>query len=323
MGDVPAQVNVTKSPVNLQRSAPLRQTGPTFTLDEADLHRPVTLIAYGDTRFTDAKNETAANPTARQTLVTRIAYEKPDAVLLTGDVPLHGGDKGDYSVYLRETAAWQTERLHIYPALGNHEFSGCEIQQCLENWWDAFPQIRNHRWYSVAVGQQVYAISLDSMTSLLPGSEQRSWLEGQISLLATSVRFVVITMHHPPVADIQRVLNVDHNPRPSEIALADFLKNATDTTRARFLVIAGHIHNYERFVQDDVEYLVSGGGGAPPYPVERTPNDLYQESSFPNFHYVKLVLEGKTLKGTMYRLDPGAATPTWEAKDTFQIRAKE
>ena len=69
-------------------------------------------------------------------------------------------------------------------------------------------------------------------------------------------------------------------------------------------------------------YLVSGGGGAQPYPVERTPSDLYRDNSFPNFHYVRLVLEGSTLKGTMYRLDPDAATPTWQEKDTFQLRAR-
>jgi len=38
----------------------------------------------------------------------------------------------------------------------------------------------------------------------------------------------------------------------------------------RFLVSAGHIHNYERSVVDGVTYLVSGGGGAPAYFVERT-----------------------------------------------------
>ena len=69
-------------------------------------------------------------------------------------------------------------------------------------------------------------------------------------------------------------------------------------------------------------YLVSGGGGAQPYPVERTPSDLYQDNSFPNFHYVKLVLEGNTLRGTMYRLDLDSAIPTWQEKDTFDLRAR-
>jgi hypothetical protein len=304
------------------KTAALPQSSATFTVSERDLRKPLTVVAYGDMRFTDPANHEPTNPAARQALVARIATEKPDAILLNGDVPWHGGEKNDYAVYQTETAAWRTDHLRVYPALGNHEFGRCEVPQCLENWWATFPELRDRRWYSVALGRQVYAIALDSDTSLLPGSEQRQWLEAQVAGLPKSVRFVLITMHHPPVADIQKNFNVDHNPRPNEIALADFLKSAAVTSKARLLVCAGHIHNYERFLQDGVVYLVSGGGGAHPYPVERTPSDLYQDKGFPNFHYVKLVLKGKTLKGTMYRLDPDAATPTWQEKDTFQLRAK-
>ena len=85
MRGAPAGVHSTNSPVNIQKSGPLKQNGPTFTIDEANLHRPVTIITYGDMRFTDPTNETATNPTARRALVARIALEKPDAVFLTGD----------------------------------------------------------------------------------------------------------------------------------------------------------------------------------------------------------------------------------------------
>jgi acid phosphatase type 7 len=318
-----AQKKSIDSLVSSQQKVPVSEAGPTFTVSENDLHKPVTVIAYGDMRFTDPANVTETDPRVRRALVARIADEKPDAVLMNGDVPWRGGDKNDYAVYQAETAVWRSNHLRIYPALGNHEFHGCEPQQCLENWWSAFPELRDRRWYSVALGNQLYAIALDSDTSLLPESDQRRWLEAQIATLPRSVRFVLIAVHHPPVADIQRILYLSHNPRPNEIALADFLKTAAATSRAKFLVAAGHIHNYERFVQNDVVYLVSGGGGAHPYPVERTPSDLYQDRSFPNFHYVKLVLEGDTLKGTMYRfVYPGTETPAWEVKDTFQLRAK-
>jgi len=103
-------------------------------------------------------------------------------------------------------------------------------------------------------------------------------------------------MHHPPVADVQTKLFVDHNPRPNEIALASLLE-ANRKSRVKFVVIAGHIPNYERFERNGVVYLVSGGGGAVPYPVERTPPDAYQDPSFPNYHYLKFVLSGETLKG--------------------------
>jgi hypothetical protein len=74
---------------------------------------------------------------------------------------------------------------------------------------------------------------------------------------------------------------------------------------------------------DDVTYLVAGGGGAAPYYVERTPDDLYRSVLFPNFHYVKITVEKDRLRGTMYRVaDPEAATLDLELKDTFEIPAK-
>ena len=86
---------------------------------------------------------------------------------------------------------------------------------------------------------------------------------------------------------------------------------------------AGHMHNYERNQKDDVVYLVSGGGGAKPYFVERTPDDQYQSSLFPNYHYVKFVLEAQRLKATMYRVaDPEHIPLSLEAKDSFEIAAR-
>ena len=179
------------------------------------------------------------------------------------------------------------------------------------------------RWYSVALGKRVYLINVDSNAELTPGSDQRKWLEDQVVHLDKSVQFVMIALHHPPIADIQTHIEVDHNPRPNEISLRDYLSDVAKTSRAKFVVVAGHIHNYERFEKDGVTYFVSGGGGAKPYVVERTPVDLYQTEDFPNFHYIKFVLDGKTLEGTMYRLaDPAAQTPVWDAKDSFSVVAK-
>jgi hypothetical protein len=86
-------------------------------------------------------------------------------------------------------------------------------------------------------------------------------------------------------------------------------------------VIAGHIHNYERFEQDGVVYLVSGGGGAPQQTITRTPEDLYRDNSFPNFHYLKFVFNRDMLDAAMWRLaDPSSSV--WEVKDTFKLNAK-
>lgn len=299
--------------------APLR-AAPTFSVPQKGLPDPLVWISYGDMRFTQSSETEASSPRARQALIARIAADNPAAVFINGDVPWHGIDT-DYQVYRSETKAWRALHLRIYPALGNHEFSACQASICLERWWNSFAQLRGRRWYSVAIGDRVVGIALDSDASLLPGSDQRLWIEEQIASLDSKVRVVLIVMHHPPVADVQTTGLTDHNPRPNEQALAAYLKSAAAGSAARFVVSAGHIHNYERFEQDGVMYLVSGGGGAAPYEVERTPSDLYQNADFPNYHFVRFTLRAQTLSGEMIRLsDYAAARPkAWQTLDRFEI----
>ena len=295
---------------------------PTYVVEDKELRSPLTLIAYGDQRFTDPANTRRTNPRIRLWLVKQIAKEHPDAVIMNGDVPLAGNVVNDYAVFQAETKVWRNLNLHVYPALGNHEFVG-EARQDLENWWNTFPELRGRRWYSAQLGSRVYLLALDSDTSLLPGSEQARWIEKQIEGLPASVDFVMVSLHHPPVADVQTHIEVDHNPRPNEMALRDYLSKAAKTSHAVFLVSAGHIHNYERNVVEGVTYLVSGGGGAPPYFVERTPEDLYQSILFPNYHYVKFTVEKDRLHAAMYRVaNPEAEKLTVELKDSFDVMAK-
>lgn len=292
----------------------------TFGIGESELGRPLVFVAYGDMRFTDPGNTSATNPAARRALVGKIAAERPAAIFINGDITYHGVS-ADYEVYRQESAPWRDGHLRVYPALGNHEFSGCLEQECLERWWSAFAALRGRRWYSVALGSRVLALALDSTSPLSPGSDQDLWLKRELGSMTAAVRVVLIIIHHPPVADVQIEKLVDHNPRPNEEALADTLGRIAAHSRARFVVSAGHIHNYERLERAGIEYLVSGGGGAHPYEIDRTPADSYHSSEFPNYHYVRFELSGNRLTGEMIRLeDSDAADPEhWRLKDRFEI----
>jgi acid phosphatase type 7 len=301
-------------------AVPSSPAATTFSVPDTDLPRPLVWVAYGDMRFTNDTETGATNPGARQSLVAKITAENPAAVFINGDIPWHG-IAADYTVFRDETRAWREHHLRVYPALGNHEFSVCLDSACLDRWWDTFPELRGRRWYSVALGSRVVSIQLDTDTSLLPGSAQRVWLENQITELGAQVRLVFIVMHHPPVADVQSGPMADHNPRANEIAVADYLGTIAPRSSARFVVSAGHIHNYERSVQDGVVYLVSGGGGATPYPVNRPPSDQYQSSDFPNYHYVRFELQGNRVTAEMIRLNDYTAPKPgqWQTRDRFEI----
>jgi hypothetical protein len=305
-------------------AGPLR-AGPahaatTFSVPDGDLPDPLVLVAYGDMRFTALSETEATNPRARRALVAKIAAENPAAIFLNGDIPWHG-IASDYAEFRDETLPWRERHLRVYPALGNHEFSACLDSACLDRWWNAFPELRGRRWYSVAIGTKVLGIELDTATSLLPGSAQRIWFENQVAGLSPEVRLVLIVMHHPAVADVQTSKHTDHNPRPNELALAEYLKTVAPRSTASFVVAAGHIHNYERFARDGIVYLVSGGGGARPHEVDRTPSDEYQSDDFPNYHYVRFELHGDRVVGEMIRLgDYAAPKPTeWQTRDRFEI----
>ena len=298
---------------------------PDFRRNDSELSHQLKIVVYGDMRFTDPSEARATNPKVRRWLVDRIAAEKPDAVLLSGDVPWHGSQASDYGEYRLETSIWRDEHLHIYPALGNHELSGekgvpSSLEMCLENWWKAFPELQGRRWYSVQLGSSVYILNLDSNLSFFPGGQQNAWIQAQLASLPATVRFVFFNLHHPPQVDVQEHEDASHNGRPNERALAQFLAQAPEKSRVRFVVAAGHIHNYERLFRDGIVYLVSGGGGADPRPIVRGPADLYQDTGFPNYHYVRIVQDGANLEGTMVRVaDPEAAAPVWQEKDHFEI----
>jgi acid phosphatase type 7 len=319
---LPVRLAFTQSAPNSSGLPAVNDAGPNFSVADADLPQNPSILVYGDMRFTDPSNTNVANPRARKFLADKVAEVHPDAVELTGDVPYAGGKASDYDEYRSETAVWRQERLRVYPALGNHEFVG-DLAVCLKNWWTAFPDLQSRRWYSVQFGKRIYLINLDSNSDLLPDSQQSRWLEAQVEHLPQSVDFVFIALHHPPVADKQTLTEVDHNPRPNEVALRDYISKVAPKSRARFIVVAGHIHNYERLDVNGVTYLVSGGGGARPYEVERGAEDKYQTTDSVNFHYLLFRLEGDQLHSTMYRLaDPSADKPEWQTRDSFVVASK-
>lgn len=314
---------------------------PLITITDSQLRSSPVVISYGDMRFTDPSETEASNPKVRRWLVERIAAEKPNALLLSGDVPFHGGVGNDWEVFDAETAPWKVAGIRVFPALGNHELylkgipgskasEPCVYDQpCLDNWWSRFPQLRGVRWYSVQIGSRMLVLNLDSNLSLEPGSDQTKWIRAQLASLPVTVRFVFFNMHHPPVADPPAQANAPADgrcsdtvsPRCNEIALADFLKSAPESKLVRFVVVGGHVHNYERFLRDGIVYLVSGGGGALPYAVKREPDDLYQDSAFPNYHYLKFVLREDRIDAEMIRVsDPLADSPGWDVKDRFQVK---
>jgi hypothetical protein len=294
---------------------------PTFTLPEIRLQQPLRILVYGDMRFTDPANTRDTDPRARKWLAARVGTVHADVLLITGDIPFHGDDPRDWQTFFAEAGSWARGPGHVYPAYGNHELL-LDAKAGQRNFGASFPQIQGNGFYSVLMGN-VLLITLNSTEPLWPTGRQADWLRTQLDHIPPQVDFVFFQMHVPLIADTQSEF-IANIPAPEGVALRRYLEARALTARQKFIAVYGHIHNYERFESNGITHIISGGGGANPYPVFlRGPEDQYKDAGFPVFHYVVIEVNGKHAEGTMYKIaDPKAAQFTIEAKDHFTETAR-
>jgi acid phosphatase type 7 len=290
------------------------QTQPVELHAQAGL--PFRFIVYGDTRFTDPANTRAASPPVRRALVQAIADADPAFISVGGDIAYNGDDANDWKVWDSETEIWRQRHITVYPALGNHDLHG-DRTVALANYFQRFPALENNRYYSVRAANTLMLV-LDSSLDETSGP-QGEWLVKKLDSVPSDVDFVFLVLHHPPyTASSDRVLGGGHSARHPEHLLAQVLEERQSRTHARFVVFAGHVHNYEHQEHNGVTYFVTGGGGARPYPIERTPEDPLN-GKIVNYHYLLAEVDRGNLKITMHRLDLTSGTAVWTQPDSVAV----
>jgi acid phosphatase type 7 len=294
---------------------------PTITISAFASGRPIHMIGYGDMRFTDPSVTSGTNPRVRKWLAERIGEEHPSVLLLTGDMPYTGGEAADWQVFQNETASWRANHVLELPTIGNHELKG-NHDRAVANYLQNFPDIKGHRYYSILMGS-VEVISLDMSSPAVGTSTQATWFAAQLNHLPSQVQFLFILYHTPWVVDEQSKL-FTNLPTKDALGLRHMLETHLKKLQCGVVVLNGHIHNYERFERNGVEYVTSGGGGAEPYPVLfRGPADLYRDTGFPVYHYLTLDFENGKMHAIMWKVkDPDAETLSVEKKDEFTLTAQ-
>ena len=276
---------------------------------------PFKFVAYGDMRMTDVANHHDSDPERRKILIGAIAQQQPKFVLISGDLVLNGSNSADWEEYDKEMRPITDAGAVIYPAIGNHDVRG-DLNTALSNYFQRFPHLKQSRYYSVKAGN-VLVITLDSEEDN-PKSEQRRWLDEVLrTQVSRDVEFVVFCLHHPPYTNFTLTM-VGHEARHQEKDLAAYLQRKQQSSRAKFLVIAGHNHNYERYEHEGVMYIVTGGGGATPYMPHRTSSDFYQGVG-PTYHYCLITMEPGKLNFEMYKLTETLGKFGWQKADNFAL----
>ncbi len=234
---------------------------------------------YGDTR---------SQPDIHREVVEGIIASDVDLIFNTGDLVADGSDDGLWQTFFDVTAEMLRD-VPLYPVLGNHEGTG-------DRYLDIFELPRDssgtERYYAVRYGVALFVVIDLYGSDWDQGSAQYTWLEDLLSNAASDQtifhRFVFL--HHGPYD------SGSHGPNTQAQAVLVPLFEQYGVE----IVFSGHDHDYERGTVNGVKYVVTGGGGAPLYPVD---GDWWTEVSASVYHYVILDVSGPRVDFTATRLD--------------------
>ena len=242
---------------------------------EFDENDSIRFIVYGDTRgvWDNWKNA--------RIVAESIEKENPFFVLHTGDLVKNGHIIEQWFDFFSVSSFIHNSTL--YPVLGNHEYYGDPYSQY-------FPDIGNGCWYSFDQGK-VHFIGLDSNKKNAFNINQMIWLIND--LISNDRPFIIVFFHHPPYS------SGSHGSTIYLRWLWGFVFNLFDVD----IVFNGHDHSYERALVNNINYVVTGGGGAPLYNVGKRWWTIYSEKTY---HYClvtinldELLFQAKKIDGSI------------------------
>jgi len=232
-------------------------------------------VVYGDNRTRDDVH--------RKVIATLLQNGIPDFVLQTGDMVPDGNDTAYWPVFfdierdlLRQTV--------FFPALGNHE------RDC-RNFYDFFLLAKPY--YSFNWGNAHFTVLNSDLANSAPAkserdafwAEQTKWLEEDLQASQNS-EYRFVTAHHPPFTAVAR----RQGDNPQMTALVPMFEKYKIT--AAFF---GHDHNYQRYLKNGIHYIVTGGGGAPLYDVDK-PDPAIAQKAVSVENFVTVAVDGKTIQ---------------------------
>lgn len=246
-----------------------------------DEKEDIKFIAYGDSRGV------WDNWTSAEKVAYAIEGEQSFFVLHTGDLVHNGTIKNEWVDFFKVSNFVHNSTL--YPSLGNHERNG-------EPYFKYFSLPNNELWYSFDSGP-VHFVCMDSNFRNSFRPTQFLWLIKDLS--RNTKPFTIVFFHHPPFSSgndgstkylrwiwgvIFEFYNVD-------------------------IVFNGHDHSYEHGKIGNVNYVVTGGGGAPLYDVGQSWWTIYSEKTL---HYCVVSVD-------QFELTFKAKKPDGSIIDTFKI----
>ena len=279
----------------LKSSAGASASGSFSTAPADDDPSAIRFILFGDDR---------GNAAIHKSIVERMRDEPADFLVNTGDLVADGRVPQQWQSFFDIEGAMLRERC-LFPTIGNHDLeeeSGATFLRYFGSGDEQSKHVFNttFRW---GLARFFMLNGEESFTG-----DDRAWLEEQLAKAEGEPGLVwrVAVVHDGPFAS---GLHGD-NDRLLAAKLPEMLhRHHVD------FVLEGHDHIYERGVAEGLRYVVSGGAGAPLYPMKHLRASARKVES--SYHYVLFDLEADHGKLVAKRVDGSLIESVGFSKASF------
>ncbi len=253
-----------------------------------------TFAVYGDTR---------TRPDVHRKMAALIAAAKPTFVVHTGDQVADGRDAALWTTFFDITKE-MLRAAPFFAVLGNHERN-------TKLWYEFFDKTAGY--YSFDWGRIHWTMLNSDVANVASSNEAReafwneetAWMEKDLAAHQDAeYRFVVF--HHPPYTAM-----TSRHESAAKIAqrmVPLFQKHKVT------IFFGGHDHNYQRHVEAGIQYVVTGGGGAPLYEVDGPLPITVKAEKIENYVFAKADASGIRFE---------ARAIDGRILDTFEVAAKK
>jgi len=247
-----------------------------------DASTPSTFLVYGDNRTDDA---------AHAAVVQAMTAVPSDFIVQTGDMVADGGNEAEWQRFFDIERPLLADHP-IFSAIGNHELVDDRAGAAFARYFAAVDAAagRVPPPYSTTRIGNVRLFLLNTVENWQ--GDERDWLERELARSDAEGEGVwrIAVMHHGPWAA---------GPHGPNQELLDAHVPELLAAHKIDLVLSGHDHIYERGAAV-LKYIVSGGGGAPLYPVHPTATTRKVEAAH---HFVTVSAGADALRVVAIRVD--------------------
>ncbi len=219
----------------------------------------------------------------------KLMSQRHSFLVHAGDVVSNGGVVNDWEKFF-DVSFNYLDFLPIISAIGNHDYYKERFEGIPESFFKYFRSSQDHKNATLFLNFPQFNLLVHNTNyDFLSKKEIREQIKWMKAKLKKSEKQVVVVSHHPAFSS-----TLGHLTKDSKFIREKLAPIWEESGKVR-LVLAGHVHMYERSEKDGITYINAGSAGGVFNPVRyKNPYSLFYKFFTPTYSSVQI--SGKSVR---------------------------